>query len=51
MSGHYLEVDKINVKYGDIQVLWDASFYADKRRDRSSCGKQRSRKEHDGKSK
>ena len=30
MSGHYLEVDKINVKYGDIQVLWDASFYADK---------------------
>ena len=30
MSEHYLEVDKINVKYGDIQVLWDASFYADK---------------------
>lgn len=30
MSGHYLQIDKINVKYGDIQVLWDASFYADK---------------------
>lgn len=30
MGEHYLQVDKINVKYGDIQVLWDADFYADK---------------------
>lgn len=30
MAEHYLQLDKINVKYGDIQVLWNASFYADK---------------------
>lgn len=30
MSGHYFQADKINVKYGDIQVLWDVSFHAEK---------------------
>jgi branched-chain amino acid transport system ATP-binding protein len=30
MAGHYFEVDKINVKYADIQVLWDVSFHAEK---------------------
>lgn len=30
MAEHYFQVDKINVKYGDIQVLWDVSFEADK---------------------
>lgn len=30
MNEHYLQIDKINVKYGDIQVLWDTSFYAEK---------------------
>lgn len=30
MAERYFQVDKINVKYGDIQVLWDVSFEADK---------------------
>lgn len=30
MGDSYFQVDKINVKYGDIQVLWDVSFHADK---------------------
>ncbi len=29
MGEKYFQVDKINVKYGDIQVLWDVSFEAD----------------------
>lgn len=30
MAERYFQVNKINVKYGDIQVLWDVSFEADK---------------------
>lgn len=30
MADKFFSVDKINVKYGDIQVLWDISFWADK---------------------
>lgn len=30
MADNYLTVDKINVRYGDIQVLWDVSFEAAK---------------------
>ena len=30
MGAYYLEIDKINVRYGDIQVLWDISFGAEK---------------------
>lgn len=29
MGEKYFQVDKINVKYGDIQVLWDVSFAAE----------------------
>ncbi|WP_230399334.1 ABC transporter ATP-binding protein [Novisyntrophococcus fermenticellae] len=29
MAEKYFQVDKINVKYGDIQVLWDVRFEAD----------------------
>ena len=28
MADNYFQVDKINVKYGDIQVLWDVSLEA-----------------------
>ena len=30
MADRYFEVNKINVRYGDIQVLWDIEFTADK---------------------
>ena len=30
MAENYFQVDKISVKYGDIQVLWDISFEAAK---------------------
>lgn len=30
MSEKYFEVEKLNVKYGDIQVLWDVNFYAER---------------------
>lgn len=30
MADRYFEVDKINVRYGDIQVLWDIAFTADR---------------------
>ena len=30
MAENYFQVDKISVKYGDIQVLWDVSFEAAK---------------------
>lgn len=30
MGEHYFQAEKINVKYGDIQVLWDVSFHAEK---------------------
>lgn len=30
MADKYLQIDKINVRYGDVQVIWDTSFYADK---------------------
>ena len=30
MSGSYFEISNLNVKYGDIQVLWDVNFHADK---------------------
>lgn len=30
MDEKYLEVSNLNVKYGDIQVLWDVSFHAKK---------------------
>ena len=30
MSEHYLNIEKMNVHYGSIQVLWDVDFYADK---------------------
>lgn len=30
MAERYFEVEKLNVKYGDIQVLWDVNFYAEK---------------------
>ncbi len=30
MSENYFEISNLNVKYGDIQVLWDVSFHAGK---------------------
>lgn len=30
MADRYFKVNKINVRYGDIQVLWDIEFTADK---------------------
>lgn len=30
MADKYFEVNNLNVKYGDIQVLWDINFYAKK---------------------
>lgn len=30
MADYYLQIDRINVRYGDIQVLWDVSFEAQK---------------------
>ncbi|HJB16993.1 MAG TPA: ABC transporter ATP-binding protein [Candidatus Blautia excrementipullorum] len=30
MSENYFEVSNLNVKYGDIQVLWDVNFHAEK---------------------
>lgn len=30
MGEYYFQADRINVKYGDIQVLWDVSFHAEK---------------------
>ncbi len=30
MAEKYFQVDKINVSYGDVQVIWDLSFSADK---------------------
>ncbi|PXV91618.1 branched-chain amino acid transport system ATP-binding protein [Lachnotalea glycerini] len=30
MTQKYFQVDRINVCYGDIQVLWDTEFYVDK---------------------
>lgn len=30
MGEKYFEVSNLNVKYGDIQVLWDVNFHADK---------------------